>query len=49
MIDLENMDLDEIDMEIPPSLISNLIEWMRNKGISDEDIVECMLYICKGK
>ena len=41
--------LREEDMEIPPSLIANLIEWMRNKGISDEDIVDCMLYICKGK
>jgi hypothetical protein len=44
---LDNIDLDEMNMEIPPSLISNLIEWMRNKGISDEDIVECMLYMCK--
>lgn len=39
----------EEDMEIPPSLVANLIEWMRNKGISDEDIVDCMLYICSGK
>lgn len=41
--------LKEEDMEIPPSLLTNLIEWMRNKGISDEDIVDCMLHICKGK
>lgn len=40
--------LNEEDMEIPPSLLASLIEWMRNKGISDEDIVDCMLYICKG-
>lgn len=39
--------LKEEDMEIPPSLLANLIEWMRNKGISDEDIVDFMLYICK--
>lgn len=36
-------------MEMPPSLLANLIEWMRNKGISDEDIVDCMLYVCSGK
>ena len=40
-------DDEEANMEIPPSLLANLITWMRNKGISDEDIVDCMLYICK--
>ena len=30
-------------------MIANLIDWMRNKGISDEDIVDCMLYICQEK
>ena len=48
-MNLDNLAVNEMDMEISPSLISNLIEWMRNKGISDEDIVECMLYICKKK
>lgn len=48
-MNLDNMSIDEKNMEIPPSLISNLIEWMRNKGISDEDIVDCMLYICNEK
>lgn len=48
-MNLDNMDIDEKDMEIPPLLLSHLIEWMRNKGISDEDIVDCMLYICKEK
>lgn len=48
-MNLDNMNVDEMNMEIPPFLISNLIEWMRNKGISDEDIVDCMLYICKEK
>lgn len=37
----------EANMVIPPSLLANLITWMRNKGISDEDIVDCMLFICK--
>ncbi|MBD5135504.1 MAG: hypothetical protein HDT39_06005 [Lachnospiraceae bacterium] len=34
------------DMEIPPFLLPNLIDWMRNKGISDTDIVDCIQYIC---
>ena len=37
----------EENAEIPPVLLVSLIEWMRKKGISDEDIVDCMLYICK--
>lgn len=40
---------EEENTEIPPILLANLIEWMRNKGISDEDIVDCMLYICQEK
>ena len=40
---------EEENTEIPPMLLANLIEWMRNKGISDEDIVDCMLYICQEK
>lgn len=48
-MNLDNMNIDEMDMEIPSFLLSHLIEWMRNKGISDEDIVDCMLYICKEK
>lgn len=39
----------EKNTEIQPMLLANLIEWMRNKGISDEDIVDCMLYICQEK
>jgi len=37
------------ETEIPPKLIANLIDWMRKKEISEEDIVDCMLYICNGK
>ena len=40
---------EEENTEIPPMLLANLIDWMRNKGISDEDIVDCMLYICQEK
>lgn len=40
-------DDEEANMEIPPTLLANLITWMRNKGISDVDIVDCMLFICK--
>lgn len=41
--------LDEVlieDMEIPPKLLSNLINWMRKKGISDADILDCIQTIC---
>lgn len=41
--------LDEVlieDMEIPPQMLSNLINWMRKKGISDEDILDCIQTIC---
>ena len=38
---------EEENSEIPPRLLVNLIEWLRNKGMSDEDIVDCMLYICR--
>ena len=48
-MNLDDMNIDEMDMEIPSFLLSHLSEWMRNKGISDEDIVDCMLYICKEK
>lgn len=46
MDDLNNVPKKVGDMEIPPNLIPNLIIWMRNKGISDEEIVDCILYIC---
>lgn len=38
---------EESNTEIPPTLIANLITWLRNKGMSDEDIGDCMLFICK--
>lgn len=37
--------LDEVsaeDMEIPPQLLANLIAWMRRKGISDAEILDCI-------
>lgn len=34
------------DLEIPSDLLPNMIDWMRNKGISDADILECILYMC---
>lgn len=34
------------EQEIPSQLIVNLIEWLRNKGMNDTDIVECLSYIC---
>ncbi len=37
---------EEENSEIPPRLLVNLIEWLRNKGMSDEDIVDCLLHIC---
>jgi hypothetical protein len=37
--------LAEEDMEIPPNLLSNLINWMRKKEISDAEILECILYM----
>ena len=40
---------EEENTEIPSMLLANLIDWMRNKGISDSDIVDCLLYICKEK
>lgn len=36
----------EEDLEIPPNLLPNMIDWMRKKGISDADILECILYMC---
>lgn len=38
--------LAEEDMEIPPNLLPNMIVWMRKKGISDAEILECILYMC---
>lgn len=42
----DNEDLLENEMEIPPRMLANLIMWMRNKGINDTDIVDCLQYIC---
>ena len=32
--------------ELPPYLITNLIEWLKAKNISDSDIIDCIMYIC---
>lgn len=36
---------DQDGQEIPPELISRLIQWLKNKGLSDTDIVNCIEYI----
>ena len=41
--------LDEVlveDVEIPSQLLANLIAWMRRKGISDAEILDCIQTIC---
>lgn len=45
---LDNLseEIAEEDMEIPPNLLPNLIVWMRKKGISDAEILECILFMC---
>lgn len=40
----ENEEEDTIN-EIPTSLLRNLITWLRNKGISEENIIDCLLFI----
>lgn len=33
--------------EIPADLIARLLEWLKGKGLSDADIVDCIEYINK--
>ena len=44
--DLVNQGNEEESTEIPSAFLANLIEWMRNNRISDEDITDCLLYCC---
>lgn len=39
--------LSEGDIEIPSNILPNMVEWMRNKGITDSDILDCILFMMK--
>ena len=46
------LNMDEIleeEKEIPSYLLANLITWLRNKGIGESEVLECILYICNSK
>lgn len=43
------LDIDEIleeEKEIPSYVFPNLITWLRNKGHSDSEVLDCIEYIC---
>lgn len=46
MCNLDNNKVLVEDVEIPPQLLANLIVWMRRKGISDTEILDCIQTIC---
>lgn len=33
--------------EIPGELIQRLMEWLKEHGHNDKDILDCILYLCK--
>lgn len=38
--------IDENEMEIPGSLIANLMKWLRIHGHTEKEVLECIYYIC---
>lgn len=45
---MENTNFDR-EQEIPGGLLARLIEWMREHGHSEKEIVDCILFICNSK
>lgn len=37
--------LDNVKDEIPPEIIPNLMEWLKNHGHTDTEIVDCLRYL----
>lgn len=42
-------EIPEEEKEIPSYLLVNLITWLRNKGLSESEILDCIKYICDSK
>ncbi len=42
---MEDMNFEK-EQEIPSSLIARLIEWMREHGHSEKEIVDCIQFVC---
>ena len=38
--------VDQDGQDIPPGIIPNLIKWLRNNGMTEEQTTECIEYIC---
>lgn len=42
-----NLVIDDSEIEIPHGMISRLIRWFRNNGLTDTQTVECILAMCE--